>query len=63
MTNADKIRGMTDEQLAKWFNEHDDQWYFCNNDCPYNNGVGCTERARSCLEGRLKWLRQEADNE
>ena len=28
MTNADKIRSMTDRELAEWLEENDDQDYF-----------------------------------
>jgi hypothetical protein len=56
MTNADKIRSMTDEQLAVWLDYTDDQWEFCNNRCPYSNGCG---GAQDCVDGRLAWLQQE----
>lgn len=59
MTNADRIRGMTDEQLAEWLDEHDDQWDFCHNKCPYFDGMDCTKSAQSCKDGRLEWLKQE----
>ena len=62
MTNADKIRSMTDEQLAEWMDAHDDWWCFCNGECPYRDGYnGCTECKHSCIDGRLEWLKQEHD--
>jgi hypothetical protein len=59
MNNAEYLRNLSDEQLAEWINEHDDWWCFCNSECPYNDGIDCTKCAHSCLDGRLKWLRQE----
>lgn len=59
MTNAEYLRNLSDEKLAEWLGEHDDQWYFCNTACPYNNGIACTMSIQSCEEGRLKWLKQE----
>lgn len=64
MTNADKIRSMTEKELAEWLDEHDDQEDFCNTRCPYYDGFDCVNLApNSCVDGRLKWLKQEADNE
>ncbi len=63
MTNADKIRSMTDKELAEWLDEHDDQWDFCHNKCHYFDGMDCTKSAQSCKDGRLEWLKQEAGNE
>ena len=60
MTNADKIRSMTDEQLAEWLDEHDDQEDFCNTRCPYYDGFDCASIfTSSCVDGRLEWLKQE----
>ena len=49
MKNGDAIRAMTDEQLAKWMNDH-------NFNCP---PVSCTEGG--CEECWLDWLKQEAE--
>ena len=50
MTNGDKIRQMTDEELADIFQLSD-----CEN-CPYwHNNCG----ARMCRIGFLEWLKQE----
>ncbi|MBR4873654.1 MAG: hypothetical protein IKV00_07445 [Clostridia bacterium] len=56
MTNADKIRGMTDEELAKWLCIHMD-CHACEAD-KLGNG-NCREYCRGIL---LDWLKQEADN-
>ena len=44
ITNADKIRQMTDEELANWISQHD---------------TICTRQGCLTREGYLKWLRQE----
>lgn len=47
MTNGDRIRRMTDEELA------------INIPCPYYTDVDhCNLPATSCLNCRLKWLKQ-----
>lgn len=50
MTNADRIRHMTDEELAEWLDLHGE----CNQ-CAYHP-VQCSV---DCNEGHLKWLKQD----
>lgn len=50
--NADRIRAMTDEELADWLYEWAGSSINCDSDC-----VGTT-----CRECWLEWLKQEADN-
>lgn len=56
MTNADKIRGMTDEELADWIMMRVEPCKLCayckrgSCDAPQNKG---------CEMGRLEWLKQE----
>ena len=50
-TNGDRIRKMTDEELAKWI---------CNiSDCPYCPGKGfdCRVGEREIMTGALDWLK------
>ena len=59
MTNADKIRSMTDEELANMLNMHE-----CGRDCP----VGEFDKHKcymheSCYNCWLDWLKKEADND
>ena len=54
MTNADKIRQMTDEQLAEFFDKISD----CQT-C-IDNPSKCH---MECIDSRLKWLKQEATDE
>jgi hypothetical protein len=58
MTNADKIRGMTDTELAKFFTDVIDCWH-----CPTYQE--CTD-VKSCDNALLAWLKREykgADND
>ena len=56
MTNADKIRSMTDEELADWMCDHTD-CYNCEADL--GNGLGWEH----CRKALLERLKQEADND
>lgn len=50
-TNADRIRAMTDEELAEFLN--------CHNFCARN--FDCENGKQPCQECNLEWLKQEAD--
>lgn len=54
MTNADKIRSMTDEQLADWLADIIDCW-----NCPTYQS--CTE-VKGCANALKSWLQQEAES-
>ena len=58
MTNADKIRSMTDEQLADWIGSIIDieSCKYCAYD--YDSCI-----YKQCPEGRLAWLRKEAKDD
>ena len=57
MTNADKIRGMTDEQLAEFLDRLiESPCRFCR----YGDGNSCDG---SCDEATIDWLKQEATND
>ena len=53
-TNADRIRAMTDEELAKFIAGTVD---CCNCKHPRN---GCSENDETCASCQLDWLKQEA---
>lgn len=62
MTNADKIRGMSDEELAKWILQLvdcDKENVMCN-PTEYKLSGKCNGR---CLQGRLDWLQSPAETE
>ena len=54
-TNADKIRQMTDEELAERFAPH----MLCRI-CPKTLRIYCTKE--DCIKYALKWLKQEVDD-
>lgn len=61
-TNADRIRSMSDEELAEFLLE----WISCDKEgfmChpkEYKEGGKCNGR---CVAGRIDWLRQPAEEE
>jgi hypothetical protein len=56
-TNADRIRSMSDEELANILGTHD-----CL-DCPLNSEDNwCSGTSGSCKGNVLAWLKQEVDN-
>lgn len=56
-TNADKIRNMTDEELAEFFFEPNQE--FCRK-CKY---LGSDCDGLYCKESMLEWLKQPAEGE
>ena len=54
-TNADRIREMTDEELADWLAKFTD----CN-ECPADAYPNCTTDEFACSCRWLDWLKQEA---
>ena len=53
-TNADRIRSMTDEELADWLG------VYCNGQTAQEVGKPCVSGMGSCEECWLEWLKQEA---
>ena len=54
MTNGDKIRSMTDEELVGCLNN--EYYFMACDECDYRNG-SCD--GKHCEETILKWLRTE----
>lgn len=54
ITNADRIRAMSDEELAKFFDSELFLSPWCDMSCGYVEEAPC----RQCM---VKWLKQEAD--
>lgn len=52
-TNADKIRAMTDEEMAVWLSDMHD-----TTTCPNYGDYDCSPSCRRCW---LAWLQKEAD--
>lgn len=62
LTNADRIRAMTDEELAEWISKHMycAECMFFNDDngtCNYDKRYG-----KGCNGAMLDWLKQEVQN-
>lgn len=55
LTNADRIRAMTDEKLAAWFRVIVD----CEG-CPVTENFDECKHGKACKDKWLEWLRQEA---
>lgn len=60
ITNADRIRGMSDEQFAHWLVERVTESPWCKPDAPVDPE---TKRCQiwDCEKCALEWLRQEAE--
>lgn len=60
ITNADRIRNMTDEQFANWLVKHVTDSPWCRPDAPVDPE---TKRCQiwDCEKCALEWLRQEAE--
>ena len=57
-TNADRIRNMSDEELAEWINTKST----CEQ-CAYEPENLCIKPRTTCTNGILKWLQSEAEQE
>jgi len=62
ITNADRIRAMTDEELAEFINDVWDRLLF-GNDLPGMCDVCYTDTIQNCKKCWLDWLKQEVVNE
>lgn len=56
-TNADRIRSMTDEELADWLG------VYCNGQTAQEVGKPCVSDMGSCEECWLDWLKRESEDE
>ena len=57
-TNADRIRNMSDEELAEWINTKST----CEQ-CAYEPENLCIKPRTTCTNGILQWLQSEAEQE
>lgn len=63
MTNAEKIRGMSDEELMKFMME---DRFSCEADCPERDPMAkyfLTKCSGKCDERCLEWLKRTAETE
>lgn len=59
-TNADRIRAMTDEELAEFIGRCVDHEFHLECVCFLNQFGYCQYPTRGCDENALEWLKQEA---
>ena len=60
MTRADRVRAMTDEEMANAVLQHDDgrlSQLFCKD--PNCGGDDCTVEENECLKCIIQWIREE----
>ena len=63
-TNADRIRGMTDEELAEYIFDLGNGSEYCYGHCAYQGN--CTTRGfdhDTCIKGVIDWLKQPVEEE
>ena len=62
ITNADRIRAMTDEELADWLNNDVEYWgKWCHDDAPVDQEtLDCLRNGGECRLCILDWLKEEA---
>ena len=60
MTNADKIRNMTDEELSEFLGEMVDHAFCSETGCKIKRAGFCRYPYFGCDENALAWLKQEA---
>ena len=64
MNNADRIRTMTDEELAEYLFYRGNGCEYCYGICAYQDECDGHDHAQEfCMEQIVKWLKQEVDNE
>lgn len=56
-TNADRIRAMSDEELAEWLG------VYCNGQTAQEVEKPCISGVGSCEECWLDWLKEEAEDD
>ncbi len=59
MTNADRIRAMTDEELADFMAKY----MYCVKCWKYDKEQGICTRTSGCNSAMLDWLKREVDDE
>lgn len=62
-TNADRIRSMTDEELAEYLFERGNKDEYCYGICVHQDDVNACVKALKqdgCIRGVVAWLKQES---
>lgn len=64
VSNADRIRGMTDEELAEYIFDLGNGSEYCYGHCVFQDN--CTTRGLdhdTCIKGVIDWLKQSSETE
>lgn len=62
MTNSDKLRATTDEQIAAYYEAANP--FLCYNHCPARKFCGETrKKPMSCNQVLMTWLKQEVEDD
>lgn len=63
-SNADRIRAMTDEELAEYLFDRGNCSEYCYGICAYQDECdGDSHTQEFCIEQIVKWLKQEAEED
>ena len=65
-TNADRIRSMTDEELAEYLFERGNGDEYCYGICVHQDDVNAcvkTLKQNGCIQSVVAWLKQEASDD
>ncbi len=61
-TNADRIRAMTDEELAEYLFDRGNGCEYCYGICAFQDECDGQDHAQEfCLEQIVRWLKQEVE--
>ena len=58
MTNADRIRSMTDEELAEYLFARGNEEEYCYGICAYQDECNTIQSRKFCLQQIVKWLKE-----
>lgn len=64
-TNADRIRAMTDEELAEYLFERGNGDEYCYGICVHQDDINAcakTLKQNGCIQSVVAWLKQEAES-
>ena len=60
-TNADRIRSMTDEELAKYLYHRGNDCEYCYGICAYQDECHECHNEEFCITHIIQWLKQEGE--
>lgn len=63
LTNADRIRAMTDEELAEYLYDRGNGYEYCYGICAYQDECSDFRSQEFCIEQIVKWLNQDYKGE